>query len=187
MRIIAGELRGRVLKSAQTSMLRPTTDRVRESVFNILAARIDFDGLAVLDLFAGTGALGIEALSRGAARCDFVESDRKAAAVIKENLSTLGLVGRSRVVQRDALKFLAESDATYDLIFADPPYAATIFDRLTRDVVTLGRLAPEGLFVLEHSSAMRALAAHGGEVVAARTFGETGILILGIPNDDAQC
>jgi 16S rRNA (guanine966-N2)-methyltransferase len=178
MRIIAGDLRGRVLKSTQTSMLRPTTDRVRESIFNILSARIDFEGLAVLDLFAGTGALGIEALSRGAEHCDFVESDRKAAAVIRENIAAFGLEERSRVSQREALKFLAESDATYDLIFADPPYAATIFDRLLREVLNSGRLAGDGLFVLEHSSAMRSLAVPGGEVVVARTFGETGIMVV---------
>jgi 16S rRNA (guanine966-N2)-methyltransferase len=178
MRIIAGDLRGRVLKSTQTSMLRPTTDRVRESIFNILASRIDFDGLAVLDLFAGTGALGIEALSRGAGRCDFVESDRRAVAVIRENIATLGLEERSRVVQRDVLKYLRESDALYDIIFADPPYAATIFDRLLREVLSCGRLRGDGLFVLEHSSAMRGLTAEGGEVLVERTFGETAIMVV---------
>jgi 16S rRNA (guanine966-N2)-methyltransferase len=179
MRIIAGELRGRVLKSTQTSMLRPTTDRVRESVFNILSARIDFDGLAVLDLFAGTGALGIESLSRGAAHCDFVESDRKAVAVIRDNVTALGLAGRSRVVQRDVMKYLAESADAYDLIFADPPYAATIFERLVHDIVASGKLAADGPFILEHSSAMRGLAAAGATVVVERTFGETGITIFG--------
>jgi 16S rRNA (guanine966-N2)-methyltransferase len=179
MRIIAGDLRGRVLKSTQTSMLRPTTDRVRESVFNILAARIEFDGLTVLDLFAGTGALGIEALSRGASHCDFVETDRKAVAVIKENIATLGLGDRSRVVQRDAVKYLSGCDTAYDLIFADPPYAATIFDRLLREVLTGAALVPGGLFVLEHSSAMRGLTVTGGHIVAERVFGETAVMVVG--------
>ncbi len=177
MRIIAGSLRGRTLKSTQTSMLRPTTDRVRESIFNILAARFEFEGARALDLFAGTGALGIEALSRGAGECDFVESDRRAAAVITDNLLTLGVAPRGRVITRDALKFLEESDRSYDLIFADPPYATTIFERLVRAIASEGRLSPEGLFVLEHAGSMAAPLNAGLELVTARGFGDTGISI----------
>jgi 16S rRNA (guanine966-N2)-methyltransferase len=175
MRIIAGTLRGRVLKSTQTSMLRPTTDRVRESIFNILAARIDFDGAEALDLFAGTGALGIEALSRGAAHCDFVESDRRAASVIGANLAALDLESCSRLVVRDAMKFIAETDRNYDLIFADPPYAATIFDRLAHDIAAHARLRPGGIFILERSSTMRAPEAGGMELLVDRIFGDTAV------------
>jgi len=180
MRIIAGSLRGRTLKSTQTAMLRPTTDRVRESIFNILAARFEFEGAQALDLFAGTGALGIEALSRGAAACDFVESDRRASAVITDNLRTLGVASRGRVTTRDALKFLEETDRPYDLIFADPPYAATIFERLVRDIASKGRLSREGLFVLEHAGAMAAPSGAGLELVTTRGFGDTGISIYAV-------
>lgn len=177
MRIIAGSLRGRVLKSTQTSMLRPTTDRVRESIFNILASRIELEDAQVLDLFAGTGALGIEALSRGAAFCDFVESDRKAASAIAANLKAFDLEEHSRLIVRDAMKFIGETEKRYDCIFADPPYAAPIFEILVRDIVALGRLRAGGLFVLEHSAAMRGIRAQGAEVVVERSFGDTAVTI----------
>lgn len=180
MRVIAGSLRGRTLKSTQTAMLRPTTDRVRESIFNILAARFEFEGAAALDLFAGTGALGIEALSRGAATCEFIESDRRASAVIADNLRTLGLESRGRVGTRDAMKFIAGPGDRYDLIFADPPYAAAIFERLVRDLFANGRLSPEGLLVLEHAGTMTPPAAAGAELILSRGFGDTGISIYGV-------
>jgi 16S rRNA (guanine966-N2)-methyltransferase len=184
MRIIAGDLRGRVIKSTQTSMLRPTTDRVRETIFNILQARFPFDGARVLDLFAGTGALGIEALSRGAASCDFVESDRKAAGIITENITALALGDRSRLVSRDAMKFIAETDRSYDLIFADPPYAAPIFERLVRDIFSNGRLDGDGLFVLEHSAAMKSPRGDRFAVVKERSFGDSAITIYAWPAGD---
>jgi 16S rRNA (guanine966-N2)-methyltransferase len=174
------------LKSTQTAMLRPTTDRVRESIFNILAARFEFEDASALDLFAGTGALGIEALSRGAATCEFVESDRRAASVIGDNLRTLGLESRGRVSTRDAMKFIAGPGGPYDLIFADPPYAATIFERLVADIFANGILAPEGIFVLEHAGTMTGPAAAGAELILSRGFGDTGISIYGVHQGDAQ-
>lgn len=179
MRIIAGSLRGRTLKSTQTSMLRPTTDRVRESIFNMLAARIEFEEIIVLDLFAGTGALGIEALSRGASFCTFVENDRRAAVVISDNIKALDLAGHSRLVVRDVMKFLAETDSRFDLIFADPPYASPVFDRLVRDVFQRELLNDAGLLVVEHSSAMKGIGEGVGELVTQRVFGETGVSIFG--------
>ena len=119
-RIIAGSARGRRL-SVPAAGTRPTTDRVRESMFNILAARIDFDGLIVLDLFAGSGALGLEALSRGAESVTFVEADAKAAKIIEANVRALGLSG-VRVIRRRAAEHLERSGGTYDLVLADPPY-----------------------------------------------------------------
>jgi 16S rRNA (guanine966-N2)-methyltransferase len=177
MRIIAGNLGGRRLKSIDAPGLRPTTDRVRESIFNILAARIDFEGIAVLDLFAGTGALGIEALSRGAARCEFVEQNRRTASLIGENLDALGLAAQSRVVVRDALACLRSADVQFDLVFADPPYAATIFDQLVHDLFSLGRITDQGLLVLEHSSFMRGRSTDVAELVAEKSFGDTGVSI----------
>ena len=161
-------------------MLRPTTDRVRESIFNILAARFEFEGAAVLDLFAGTGALGIEALSRGGATCEFVESDRRAASVIADNLRALGLESCGKVVARDAMKFIAAPGGGYDLIFADPPYAAPLFEPLVRGVFAGEMLAPEGLFVLEHAGGMTPPTAPGAELLLARGFGDTGIAIYGV-------
>ncbi len=177
MRIIAGSLRGRLLKSTQTSMLRPTTDRVRESIFNILASRIELEDAEVLDLFAGTGALGIEALSRGAAYCEFVERDRKAAAAIAGNLKAFDLEHRSNLIVRDAMKYIHESQKRYDCIFADPPYASPIFEMLVHDLFALGRLRETGVLVLEHSAAMKGIRAEGAEVMLERAFGETGVTI----------
>lgn len=118
-RIVAGVAGGRRL--AVPSSARPTTDRVREALFNVLASRIDFDGLRVLDLYAGSGALGLEALSRGADSVLFVDADRRAAEVIARNIATVGLPGAS--VRRAAVSTLVEAAAApVDLVFADPPY-----------------------------------------------------------------
>lgn len=183
LRIIAGELRGRRLRSHERPGLRPTTDRVRESVFSMLGSRLDFEGIEVLDLFAGTGALGIEAISRGASRCTLVEGDRGTARLIQDNLRELGIADRATVVAGDAVKFLSAVEATYDLIVADPPYAATVFDRLVHEIFTRGLLRRSGLFVLEHSSAMQPRAAPGAAIVATRGFGDTAVTIFGVARD----
>jgi 16S rRNA (guanine966-N2)-methyltransferase len=174
-RIIAGSARGRRL-AVPAAGTRPTTDRVRESVFNILAARIDFDGLTVLDLFAGSGALGLEALSRGAGSAVFVESDPKAIKVIEANIKTSGLSG-ARAVRRRVADHLQHPGRPSDLVFADPPY-----DMADRDVaglladLTAGAVAHEGLVVLERAARSTPTAwpeAFGD--VAIRRYGETRI------------
>ncbi len=145
-RIIAGAAGGRRL--AVPSTARPTTDRVREALFSMLAARRDFDGLHVLDLYAGSGALGLEALSRGAASVQFIESDRRAAEVIARNIATVGLPGA--VVRRGSVTtVLAGAGGPMDLVFADPPY-----DVSTPEVeAVLGELqrwmAPDGVVIVE--------------------------------------
>jgi len=122
MRIVAGLAKGRRLADP-AGATRPTSDRAREALFNSLAPLVHLDGARVLDLFAGTGAVGLEALSRGAAEAVFVESDRAAAEVLRRNLATVGLPG-GRVVRRPVAAFLAEPAPTpFDLVFADPPYA----------------------------------------------------------------
>lgn len=119
-RIIAGAAGGRRL-GVPPRGARPTTDRVREALFNVLAARTDFDGLRVLDLYAGSGALGLEALSRGAVSAVFVESDRRAAEVIARNIETVGLPG-AEVRRGTVAAVLAGGGGPMDLVFADPPY-----------------------------------------------------------------
>jgi 16S rRNA (guanine966-N2)-methyltransferase len=117
VRVVAGEFGGRRLAAPPGRGTRPTADRVREALFSMLG---DVSGLRVLDLFAGSGALGIEALSRGAASATFVENDARAAATIRSNLDVLGAEGE--VSRRDALAFLGSAAGSYDLVFADPPY-----------------------------------------------------------------
>jgi len=121
MRVVAGTARGRQLRSPRGRAIRPTSDRAREGIFNSLGSLTDLDGATVLDLFAGTGALGIEALSRGASAVTFVDDDRAAVALIEANLAATGLGGGS-VVRADAVQFLRNAPAV-DVAFADPPYA----------------------------------------------------------------
>jgi 16S rRNA (guanine966-N2)-methyltransferase len=131
VRVIAGEFRGRRLQAPPGTETRPTADRVREALFSMLG---DLSGLRVLDLYAGSGALGIEALSRGAASAVFVERDARAADTIKRNLAALGAEGEVR--RQDALRFLSSGLGPFDLVFCDPPYdlapspAAPLAERL---------------------------------------------------------
>ncbi len=147
MRVIGGECRGRALDAPDIPTLRPTSDRVREAMFDVLEARGLVEGRTVLDLFAGSGALGIEALSRGAVACTFVDSDRRAIAAVERNLERLGLAARPgvRVVQRDALTYLRTSGVRVEVALVDPPYRFEGW----------GELLPElraDYAVLEHSS-----------------------------------
>jgi 16S rRNA (guanine966-N2)-methyltransferase len=142
MRVVAGTAGGRRLRAPAGRRIRPTSERVREAMFNALGSLGPIDGTSVLDLFAGTGALGIEALSRGARSATFVEADPAAVAAIEDNLGATGLGDRARVVKADVLRFLAGPDlAPVDLAFADPPYAftdwAAVLDRLPAQVVAL--------------------------------------------------
>ncbi|MET0143405.1 MAG: 16S rRNA (guanine(966)-N(2))-methyltransferase RsmD [Ilumatobacteraceae bacterium] len=134
MRIVAGELRGRRLVAPSGPSTRPTTDKVREAIFNSLASLDVVVDARVLDLYAGSGALGIEALSRGAAHCTFVERDRNAVRAIDENIAVLGLRGRTRVVVGDGVTAAAGPAGAVDLAFADPPYGYDDWPRLLRAV-----------------------------------------------------
>ena len=138
MRVVAGSARGRRLVAPKGDATRPTSDFVREAIFNTLASQLDLEGATVLDLFAGTGALGIEALSRGAAHATFVERDRAAIAAIRTNLDATGFVERATVRQGDATRLDLPAA---DVVFADPPYAfdawAGLLARLDAAVLVL--------------------------------------------------
>ena len=172
MRVVAGTARGRRLRSPEGETTRPTADRVRESVFNALFSQGRVDGAHVVDLFAGSGALGIEALSRGAAHAWFVESDRSAVAVIEDNLDTLGFRASATVIHAEVTTALASGFADpADLVLADPPYA---FD----DWAGLGgALAPlvddDGLLVAESGAPVDLGPAW--EKLRERTYGGTVI------------
>ncbi len=132
MRVVAGELGGRKIVSPYGTSTRPTTDRVREAIFNSLGSSGVLDGALVADLFAGTGAVGIEALSRGAERCVFVERDRAALRVLEENIDALGLRDRSKVITSDAMATASAIDC--DIVLADPPYGFDAWAELLRVV-----------------------------------------------------
>ena len=149
MRIIAGQWRGRKLKAPPGDTTRPTADRTRETLFSMLASRLgSFEELRVLDLFAGSGALGLEALSRGAGHCQFVELDRKAIAAIEANVETLGARERSTISNQSAIA-LGPARAPFDLVLMDPPYGTgaggVALDKLGR----LGWFAPSAWIAIE--------------------------------------
>jgi 16S rRNA (guanine966-N2)-methyltransferase len=148
VRIIAGRLKGRRLEAPTWTGLRPTSDKLRETLFNLL--QHETPGARFFDGFAGTGAVGIEALSRGATHVTFAETDRRACQLIAGNLRRCGVDAGYTIERADALSLLAGSDATFDIVFLDPPYDA---ERL-EDVVAAGvtRLASGGVLVLEHAS-----------------------------------
>jgi len=174
LRVTGGELRGRRLRSPRSG-LRPTSDRVREALFARLG---DLTGAAVLDLYAGTGALGIEALSRGAASLVSVERSRRAAAVISTNLDSLGLESVSRVVVGDvcdALRRLGRSGECFDLVFLDPPYAAGEAAAALHALVEASVLAPGATVVLERGRSHPVAHLAGLELLDERTYGDTVI------------
>ena len=154
MRIIGGQLRGKKLISPRDRSVRPTSDRLRETIFNILASQVE--GAAVLDLFAGTGALGIEALSRGAVSAWFVDRSRTTLSLLEKNLSACRLKDRSRCIRRDLEKdyhFLKTADPAFSLVFIDPPYARGLVQPALERLLKSRAMTPGALVVVEHSSA----------------------------------
>jgi len=146
MRVISGSARGRKLKEPASEKVRPSGDRVKESVFNII--QFDIEGRNVLDLFAGTGQLGIEALSRGAGKAVFVDSGAEAIRLIKENLKICGFSDRAAVIPGDALRYL-ENDDKFDLIFIDPPYDAGLADKAIAKITEFDKLNKNGIIICE--------------------------------------
>lgn len=185
MRIIAGEWRGRKLAAPKGEGTRPTADRARETLFAMLTSRLgDFEGLQVADLFAGSGALGLEALSRGAAHCLFVEQDRVAVDVIRANVATLGAQARARIESGSVMQLRA-TPRPLDLILADPPYLSgageVALDRLLR----LGWIGPETWIAVE-TSFKEDVAIKGLEREAERRVGKGKLSLLRLAADDAD-
>jgi 16S rRNA (guanine966-N2)-methyltransferase len=167
VRIVSGDLRGRRLVAPPATTTRPTTDKTREAVFNALASLDVIVGARVVDLYAGSGALGIEALSRGAASCTFVERDRTAVRAIDENIAALGLRDRSRVIVADGIGTAPKLPA--DVLFADPPYDFDDWPRLLRAVNA-------ELVVAEAGAALEAPA--GWELGRVKRYGRTWVTFL---------
>ena len=177
MRIVAGQWRGRKLVAPKGEATRPTADRTRETLFNMLTSRVgSFDGLTVADLFAGSGALGLEALSRGAASCLFAEQDPAALDTIRANIAALGARDRTDV-RRASVMELGPASAPYDLLLLDPPYGTgavgVALDRLQR----LGWVGP-ATWVAGETRADEELAVKGLEVDAERKVGKAKLWLL---------
>lgn len=151
MRVITGACKGRKLIRPKVSFIRPTSDRVKEFIFDYLGNSTD--KAVILDLFAGTGNLGIEALSRGASNATFIERNFKAYQIIQKNLELTQFTDKSKIIKKDVIQYLAKNEVvTFDLIFADPPYNFSRNSELIEIIYNRNILANKGLFILEHSS-----------------------------------
>jgi 16S rRNA (guanine966-N2)-methyltransferase len=183
MRVVGGSLRGRTLAAPKSQSIRPTADRLREALFNILVHAHDnpIAGARVLDLFAGTGALGIEALSRGAVFTLFVDDGAEARALLRENVATLGLGGTSRIFRRDATKLgPAHPVEPFSLVFLDPPYGKGLAEQALASARAGGWLKPDALIVVEEAKKSAFAAPEGFTEIERRGYDETEFVVLGL-------
>lgn len=181
MRVTGGEFGGRTLRAPSSDRIRPTTDKLRQAIFNILAHAYGdpVSGARVLDVFAGTGALGIEALSRGAVFTLFVEETAEARAIIRTNVETLSLTGVTKIFRRDATKLGPRgSFEPFSLVFCDPPYGKGFAEKAIASAREGGWLAKDALLVVEESVAAKFSAPDGFEVLARREYDDTEIVFL---------
>lgn len=182
MRVVAGRFRGRALQAPEDMSIRPTSDRVRESVFNILTHGIEgfsLNGARVIDLFAGTGALGIEAVSRGAAYCLFVEEAPDARALIRKNVEAMGLTGETRIFRRDATDLgPAGNMDPYDLAFLDPPYGKGLGEKALAGLADGKWLTPGAICMLEERAGTDVAIPAAFELLDTRTYGDTEVRFL---------
>jgi len=180
MRIVGGRFRGRTLSAPKSQAIRPTADRLRESLFNILMHAYDdpITDARVLDLFAGTGALGIEAMSRGAAFTLFVDDGAEARALLRGNTETLGLGGSTKIYRRDATKMGPAEMSPFSLAFLDPPYGKGLAEKALASTREGGWLAPEALVVVEEAADAGFKPPEGFEELERRDYDDTQFTFL---------
>jgi 16S rRNA (guanine966-N2)-methyltransferase len=181
MRIVGGHLRGRTLAAPKSQAIRPTADRLREALFNVLAHAYGdpISGARVLDLFAGTGALGLEALSRGAAFALFVDDGAEARALVRENVAALGLGGVTRIFRRAASRLgAAHPIEPFTLAFLDPPYGQGLAEKALVAARTGGWLVPDALVVVEEAARAAFAAPEGFDELERRVYDDTALIIL---------
>lgn len=181
MRIVAGTFRGKQLDAPRTDAIRPTADRVREAVFSIIGSRLgaNLDGVRVLDLFAGTGAMGLEALSRGADHCVFVDTGVEARGLIRGHIEAFGVAGRVKLLRRDATDLgPVERLKPAHLVFADPPYGQGLGEKALASGRKGGWIAPGALIVLEERKDIEIAAPDGFAIVDRRDYGDTAVTLM---------
>ncbi len=173
LRVSGGRLKGRVLRAPAGLATRPSAAKLRQALFNIIGP--DIQGARVLDIFAGSGALGLEALSRGAARCLFVDQAPAAMKALKANIEALGLSGQARALIADAARPQAAiaAAAPFDLILADPPYGRGLAAAVMELVARQGLLAPQGLLAIEHAPGESPPPPPGWRLVSERSYGQS--------------
>lgn len=179
MRIVGGRFKGHSLASPAGHATRPTSDRVREAIFNILAHGIEgftLDGARVLDLFAGTGAMGLEAVSRGSRFCQFVDDSAEARGLIRRNADTLGVIGQVKIWRRDATRLgPCAPQPGFDLVFADPPYGKGLANKALASLVEGGWLMPGAVVVVEEAEGTEIVAPETLLPLSQRNYGETQV------------
>lgn len=176
MRIIAGEARGRRLKSIKGTSTRPTSDRIKESLFNILAPYLPVE--KGLDLFAGFGGLGIEALSRGVAQMTFVEKDIKICKLLKENLAIAGFEKRGEIIKGDVFSFLKKTGESYDLVLMDPPYQNGYVMEALELLLERDLLRESGIVAIEHERDLKLEDMRDLSLINYKTYGDTALSVL---------
>ena len=181
MRIVGGKFRGKALAGPTSESTRPTSDRVRESIFNILAhgiSNFSLEDARVMDLFAGTGALGLEAISRGAKYCLFIEEDSGARGVIRNNTDACGVIGQCKIWRRDATDLGPSApQSPYNLVFVDPPYGKGLGEKALASLLAGGWLAVGALVVLEEAEKAVIADQAGLELLDIRIYGDTQVRI----------
>ena len=181
MRVIAGSAKGHNLRTIEGLATRPTLDRIKETLFNIIA--FDLPECSFLDLFSGSGGIGIEALSRGAAEAVFVENAAECQAVVEENLKHTKLAEKARIVRSDvltALDRLSDEGKCFDIIFMDPPYASELYTPVLRKIVGSGILKQEGYLITERSSAIPLTLPTGMVILREKAYKTTVLTFLGL-------
>ncbi len=177
MRVISGSARGKKLITSEGLDVRPTLDRVKESVFNMIA--FDIPDACVLDLFSGSGSLGIETLSRGAGECTFVDKSAQSIDITKKNLEATHLVDLSSVINTDSIEFIKSTNKKFDIIFIDPPYESDLYDKSLKAIKESGILNDDGFIVLEYDTETTPdFSTHSFNIIKDKKYGRVKILIM---------
>ena len=175
MRIITGKFKGRQLSTVPDASVRPATDRVKTTIFNMLQNRLGLEDARVLDLFAGSGNLGFEALSRGAISVTFVDDNPEALSMIEQNAEELGCLEQCEIIETDAVSYLQRTSGAFDLIFADPPYAYEEVALLPQRIFERELLASSGFLIIEHARRTTFAPLPHVHVAATKEFGNTHV------------
>jgi 16S rRNA (guanine966-N2)-methyltransferase len=186
MRITGGNQKGKTIQTVKGQDVRPTSSKVRESIFNIIqlneSGTVFYEGeTTMLDLFAGSGVMGLEALSRGAKKVVFVEKNPYHAEIIRKNLQNFGNVTLTKLIISDALKALDKIEEKFNFIFIDPPYASELYVPVLKKIQENKILSQEGFIILEHSSSLNIeeiVCKAGFKIYKAKTYGDTGITVV---------
>ena len=175
MRVIAGKYKGRTLSTVPDLSVRPATDRVKSAIFNILQSKVHWGSANVLDLYAGSGSIGIEALSRGAKKVVFVEQDKNALTFLKNNITHVGADNESSIIFGDVSRYLQSKPPTYNVVFADPPYAIDALASLPTAIFESGVVSSDGILIMEHPTYFKFTPHVLWEAFDERTYGRTAI------------